>query len=49
MLSEKKNPIKRRLTFVFRCQEVLDSEQLDELLEKRIDPKLRGIVNWEID
>jgi hypothetical protein len=49
VLSEKKNPIKRRLTFVFRCKEVLDSEQLDELLEKRIDPKLRGIVNWEID
>ena len=49
VLSERKNPIKRRLTYVFRCKRVLDAEQLDEMLEKRIDPALRGIVNWEID
>lgn len=49
VLSEKKNPAKRRLTYVFRCSRSLDSAQLEDMLEKRIDPGLRGIVNWEID
>jgi hypothetical protein len=48
VLSEKKNPGKRRLTYIFRCKRALDCEQLEQVLEKSIDPSLRGIVNWEI-
>lgn len=49
VLSEKKNPIKHRLTYVFRCKRSLDSQELERMLENSIDPALRGIVNWEVD
>jgi hypothetical protein len=48
VLSERKNPGKRRLTFVFRCSRSVDSACLEKTIEDGIDPALRGIVNWEI-
>ena len=41
VLSERKNPSKRRLAFVFRCPRPLECQQLEQKLEKGIDPALR--------
>lgn len=48
VMSEKKNPLKSRLTYVFRCSRSADSEQIERALAAGIEPALRGIVNWEI-
>lgn len=48
VLSEKKNPAKGRLTYVFRCKRAVECNHLEKMLEDGIDPALRGIVNWEI-
>lgn len=49
ILSEKKDPGKKRLSFIFRTAQKISLDQLKELLETEIDPKLKGSVNWEID
>lgn len=48
ILSEKKSFTKDKVTFIFRAGHGLRRKALDELFEQRIDPALRGVVDWEI-
>ncbi len=47
--SEKKNPGKKRVTFIFQSSRDITHHRLQELLETQIDESLKGSVNWEID
>ncbi len=49
IVSEKKSPLKERITFVFRSSASEQHGRLVELLETQIDPALRGAVDWEIE
>lgn len=49
VLSEKKNPVKQRVTFIVRGAQEMSFDQLQELLDTQIDPQLKGSVDWEID
>lgn len=49
VLSEKKDPAKRRVTFMFRAGGNRERGYLEQLLESKIDPSLKGAVNWEMD
>ena len=49
VLSEKKNPGKQRVTFIFRHTQKIPLEKLKELVDTKIDPQLKGSVDWEID
>ena len=48
IMNEKKNPVKERVTFIFRAGQET-REHLEEVLESGIDETLRGAVDWEID
>ena len=47
--SEKKNPGKKRVTFIFQSSKDVTYHRLAEVLETQIDESLKGSVNWEID
>jgi len=47
--SEKKNPGKKRVTFIFQSSRDVTHHRLEELLETQINESLKGSVNWEID
>ena len=49
IVSEKKDPGKKRVTFIFRTSKHSTQHELQDLLETRIDGSLKGSVNWEID
>ena len=49
ILSERKNPAKQKITFVFRTTKRATQDDLQDYLEKEMDPLLRGSVDWEID
>ncbi len=49
ILSEKKNPEKERLSFIFRTSSRVTRQQLDDALEADIDAPLKGSIDWEID
>jgi hypothetical protein len=49
ILSERKNPEKARVTFIFRSMHRISREQLEELLDCGIDPSLRGSRDWKVD
>lgn len=49
IMSEKKNPRKKRITFVFQSSRHVTYHRLEELLETEIDESLRGSVDWEVD
>lgn len=49
ILSERKNPAKQKLTFVFRTTQQTSQSDLAEHLEEEMDPLLRGSMDWEID
>jgi hypothetical protein len=49
IVSEKKSPLKERITFVFRSAASEQRGRLVELLETQVDPALRGAVDWEIE
>lgn len=49
VVSEKKSPLKERITLVFRSAASKRRSRLAELLETQIDPALRGTVDWEIE
>ena len=49
IMSEKKNPGKKRAVFIFQGSRNLTRVRLEELLETEIDEPLRGSVDWEID
>jgi hypothetical protein len=49
VLSEKKDPGKRRVTFIFRAGGNQERGYLEQLLESKVDPSFKGAVNWEVD
>jgi len=49
IVSEKKNPGKKRVMFIFRSSKHVTHHYLQDLLETQIDESLQGSVNWEID
>jgi hypothetical protein len=49
LLSEKKNPEKRRASFIFRTSRHKPRRVVEEMLETRVEPTLRGSVDWQID
>ena len=46
--SEKKDPGKERVTFIFQSARHVTRQHLEDLLETKIDASLKGSVNWEI-
>jgi len=48
LISEKKDPDRGRVTFIIRSAEVAAGKNLEQVFETRVDPALRGSVNWEI-
>ncbi len=49
VLSEKKSPRKKRMTFVFRCSQAIEFDRLEEAFATQIDPELQATIDWEID
>ena len=49
IVSEKKDPGKKRVAFIFRTSKHDTYHHLHDLLETQIDGSLKGSVNWEID
>ena len=49
VISERKNPAKERMRIIFKTRRHISHEQLQDLFETRIDPPLKGTVDWEID
>ena len=49
IMSEKKNPERERVTFIFRNARDVTRRQLEELLETNIDASLKGFLDWEVD
>ena len=49
IVSEKKNPAKARIRFIFHSAHHVTREALEELLATSVDPALRGTIDWEID
>jgi hypothetical protein len=49
IMSEKKSPEKARVTFIFRSKRDVPRRHLEELLETKIDPSLKGYLDWEVD
>lgn len=49
VMSEKKNPAKQHVSFIFRCRQDVTLERLQDLVDTQIDGALRGAVDWQID
>lgn len=49
IMSEKKNPRKKRITFIFQKPGSVNRDHLEDELESKIDPALRGSIDWEVD
>jgi hypothetical protein len=49
IVSERKNPAKERVRFVFQTLRCVDIERVKYLLESEIDPSLKGTVDWEVN
>lgn len=49
IMSEKKNPNRGKITFIFRTPRNMTRCQLENLLETKIDASLKGLLDWEVD
>jgi len=49
IMSEKKNPGKARVTFIFRGARNVSHQDLEHSLENQVDESLRGYLDWEIE
>ena len=49
IMSEKKNPEKSRITFIFRSASGVTLEALEKQFDQDVDGSLRGSLDWEID
>ena len=49
ILSEKKNTVKERISFIFRTSSKVTRLRLEEALEADVDERLKGPIDWEID
>lgn len=48
VMSEKKSPGKERIVFIFHAAHRVTRPRLEELFEK-LDPSLKGAIDWEVD
>ena len=49
IMSEKKNPAKDRVTFIFKGPRKASRDELENALDSDIEARLRGTVDWEVD
>jgi len=49
VVNEKKSPAKQRIVLLFQCPQTVGRHELEDAFEGRIDPGLRGTVDWEVD
>ena len=49
IVSEKKNPIKEHIRFIFKTRPHVKYEEIATIVDTGIDPELKGTVDWEID
>jgi hypothetical protein len=49
VLSETKRPDKGRISFIFRSSRQNAREHVEALLKEKVDPTLRGSLDWEVD
>ena len=49
ILREKKNPAKGRVRFIFRSERRVPQSKLADSIDSKVDPELRGSVDWELD
>jgi hypothetical protein len=49
VLSETKRPDKGRICFIFRSSGRDTRRHIEGLLDKNVDPSLRGSLDWEVD
>jgi hypothetical protein len=49
IMSEKKNPAKDRVLFIFKGPRKGSRSELERALDAEIEPRLRGTVDWEVD
>jgi hypothetical protein len=49
IMSEKKNPAKDRVTFIFKSSRKASRDDLEQALDTQIESRLRGTVDWEVD
>ena len=47
--SEKKNPERQRVSFIFHCARSVSREDIEGLIQSKVDAGLRGSVDWEVD
>jgi len=49
IISEKKNPEREKVTFIFRNARDVTRRQLEDILDTDIDASLKGFLDWEVD
>jgi len=49
IMSEKKNPERARITFIFQAPSRVRQDVLESTLETQLNPSLKGTVDWEVD
>jgi hypothetical protein len=49
IMSEKKNPEREKITFIFRNARDVTRHQLEDILDTNIDASLKGFLDWEVD
>ncbi len=49
IMSEKKDPVKQRLVFIFQSNGTMKRADLQSLFDTRIEEALRGSVDWDVD
>ena len=49
IMSEKKNPEREKVTFIFRNARDVTRRQLEDILDTNIDASLKGFLDWEVD
>lgn len=49
IMSEKKNPAKDRVSFIFKSPRKAARRELEQTLETDIESRLRGTIDWEVD
>jgi len=49
VVNEKKNPAKQRVVLLFQSPHDVGRHQLEDDFDSRIEPALRGTVDWEVD
>jgi len=49
IMSERKNPKGKKVTFIFKGAKSARQQQLEESVEEGVEEPLKGVVDWEVD